>query len=212
MTPVNVYKHQLDSFFLVTSFSEHAKMQHSILTAIENQQSESLHVAEEYCTDSITKLDWTSAENFNREWTLQFKPLLDNLLTDIAQSCGYMESQVNELWFQQYYTNDKHGWHTHGSNFTGVYYLELPNDSPRTQLTNPFTQSDIFVPDIKEGDILIFPSYVIHRAPKVIDNLRKTIISFNCNFDQVRLDVLNHITTIADNLSLKGYLNDSKSN
>jgi hypothetical protein len=198
MTSVNVYKHHLDSFFLVFSFSEHNTMKKNILTAIAEQEPESLNVMEDYCTDSITKLDWSIANNFTRPWTIHFKPQLDKLLTEVASACGYSESQINELWFQQYYTNDKHGWHTHGSNFTGVYYLELPDTAPRTQLTNPFTQTDIIVPDIKEGDILIFPSYVIHRAPKMIDNFRKTIISFNCNFDKVRSDVLNHITTIAD--------------
>jgi hypothetical protein len=203
MTPVNVYKHHLDGFFLIFPFSKHNEIKDSILTDIGTQKSECLQVTEEYCTDSITKLDWSIADNFEREWVLNFKPHLDKLLNDVVNACGYVECQINELWFQQYFTNDKHGWHTHGSNFTGVYYLELPDTAPQTQLINPFTQTDIIIPDVKEGDILIFPSYVIHRAPKITDNFRKTIISFNCNFDKVQPDVLNHITTIADAIPTK---------
>jgi hypothetical protein len=200
MTPVSVYKHHLDSFFLTFPFSDHSEIKDVILASISTQKPECLHVTEEYCTDRISKLDWSIADNYSREWTLNFKPRLDKLLNDVANACGYAEVQINELWFQQYYTNDKHGWHTHGSNFTGVYYLELCDTSPRTQLTNPFTQTDIIIPNVKEGDILIFPSYVIHRAPKIIDNFRKTIISFNCNFDKVQPDVLNYITTLADEI------------
>jgi hypothetical protein len=32
---------------------------------------------------------------------------------------------------------DTHGWHTHGNNFTAVYYLELNEQSPKTELIDP---------------------------------------------------------------------------
>lgn len=199
MTPFTVCKHHLDSFFLVFQFSDHALTKTTILNSIDKQQPESLQLNTEYCSDNITKLDWLLADNFTREWTLDFKPKLDKILHDIAQACGYVESQINELWFQQYYTFDKHGWHTHGSNFTGVYYLELPNNAPRTQLVNPFTQTDIIIPNVNEGDILIFPSYVIHRAPVITNTLRKTIISFNCNFDKAHINTINNLAITSNN-------------
>jgi hypothetical protein len=80
-----------------------------------------------------------------------------------------------------------------------VYYLDLPDHAPKTQLINPFNQEQIVMPDIKEGDILVFPSYVIHRAPKIKENINKTIISFNCNFSKINVPVLNNITAIAEN-------------
>ena len=75
---------------------------------------------------------------------------------------------------------DIHGWHAHSDNFTGVYYLDLPTNAPKTQIINSFTQDNILTPEVEEGDLLMFPSYVIHRAPKITENINKTIISFNC--------------------------------
>ena len=90
-----------------------------------------------------------------------------------------------DLWFQQYVNNNSHGWHTHGNNFTGVYYLELNDCSPRTQLVEPISFKMLEI-DAKEGDIVIFPSMFIHRSPLMKSNKRKTIISFN--FDCVTID------------------------
>jgi len=39
--------------------------------------------------------------------------------------------------------------------------------------------------DVKEGDILIFPSMIIHRAPEVINDSRKTIISWNLVYNEI---------------------------
>jgi uncharacterized RmlC-like cupin family protein len=88
---------------------------------------------------------------------------------------------MQELWFQQYYKNSQHGWHTHSSNFTSVYYLELENDAPKTKIVNAFNQKEIIELNVVEGDIVIFPSFVIHQGPKNISNNRKTIISYNTN-------------------------------
>jgi hypothetical protein len=112
----------------------------------------------------------------------------------MARCAVYKKAIIDKIWFQQYVNGNTHGWHTHGNNFTGVYYLELPNDAPKTQLVNPFSQTEIFEPDVKEGKIIIFPSYVIHRAPLVSNqNLRKTIISFNVDFENINENTLKGI-------------------
>ena len=95
---------------------------------------------------------------------------------------GYVEYAIDELWFQQYVQGGYHGWHAHGSSFTAVYYLELNADAPRTELVEPYMQGKKIVADVQEGDLLLFPSFVIHRAPKIVSDTRKTIISFNINF------------------------------
>lgn len=199
MKPVNVYKHHLDSFYLTFQFADHLEMKDTMLRLMSEQADESLVVKDHYYGDNITKLDWSTATDFSRPWVTYFKPKLDALLNDVASACGYIDCQINDIWFQQYHNNDTHGWHTHGSNFTGVYYLNLPAEAPKTQIVNPFNQEQILVPDVQEGDILIFPSYVIHRAPKVREHINKTIVSFNCNFDKINIPVLNNITTLAEN-------------
>jgi len=72
-----------------------------------------------------------------------------------------------------------HSWHTHGENFTGVYYVELNEKSPKTQIVNPFDSHSVYELDVSEGDMVIFPSYTLHRAAKMTNDIRKTIISFN---------------------------------
>ena len=39
--------------------------------------------------------------------------------------------------------------------------------------------------DAKEGDIVIFPSFIIHRSPKITEDVEKIIISFNLDFDEI---------------------------
>jgi hypothetical protein len=65
--------------------------------------------------------------------------------------------------------------------------VDLPEGAPKTQLLNPMNQKEIIELDVKEGDVLTFPSFILHRAPNVESNIVKTIISFNsdCNIKSV---------------------------
>ena len=49
-------------------------------------------------------------------------------------------------------------------------------------LVNPFTREE-FVPDVKEGQTITFPSYVVHKSPDDFFKERKTIISWNSDID-----------------------------
>ena len=70
-------------------------------------------------------------------------------------------------------------------NYTGVYYVQFSNKCAKTQLIDPFSQNKKIEIEAKEGDIVIFPSYVIHRATEQKENLEKIIISFNINFTKI---------------------------
>ena len=191
-------KLKLNSVCLLTKFEKHLFYKEKLLSLFDKEK-ENIKQIDNYYTDSITKLDWSKSKDFNRDWVKLIINDLINHFDNCSNFLGYQKSLLHNLWFQQYKKNDTHGWHTHGSNFTGVYYLDLPDAAPKTQLVNPFNQEQIVMPDIKEGDILIFPSYVIHRAPKIKEDINKTIISFNCNFSKINVPVLNNITAIAEN-------------
>jgi hypothetical protein len=195
MSPLTIEKFSLDSFYLTFPFAEHQKLKNSILTAIDSQKCDSLVATDNYYTDNINKLDWNDNLNYNRDWVKIFKPAVDLLFNIVANAVGYQRCEINELWFQQYIENNTHGWHIHGRNFTGVYYLEFPENAPTTQLINPLDQSKLIIPKVKEGDIIIFPSYTIHRAPVIKHNLRKTIISFNLNFYDIQPEILKQINS-----------------
>jgi hypothetical protein len=185
-------------FYVVKDFDEHIQTQTNILNLIDENSSDTLVNYDSYFTDNIDRLDWSLNTDFSRPWVNVAKPLIESHLLAIADSLGYKNIFIDQIWFQQYIIGNSHGWHTHGSNFTGVYYLELPEDAPKTQLLNPVNQEEIIVPEIEEGKILIFPSYVIHRAPFVNVSSKKTIISFNFNFSDPKDSVIDKIKNLAD--------------
>jgi len=174
---------------VVGHFDSHASLKPLILNAI-NSQKEFNRVVDKTGLTDITRSDWnTSKLDSEKEWLKILQPELMNYLTKFINVLGYKKFVINEIWFQQYYTNSKHDWHVHSSNWTNVYYLDLPPGSPKTQLKNPMNQEEVFELDVKEGDILTFPSFIIHRAPINFSNKPKTIISWNMNTD-VEIDSL----------------------
>ena len=171
-------KFKLDCPFIITPLKQHLEIKDKLLDAINRQESD--HLAEEQDDMDISRCDWRLGRwDYEREW---FKILRDPLvatLDEVTKELGYAYFKIMEIWFQQYQQASHHGWHVHGHNWTNVYFLELPKDSPRTQYINPFNQNDIHTFDVQEGDILTFPSFVIHRAPANQSSDRKTIVSWN---------------------------------
>jgi hypothetical protein len=49
--------------------------------------------------------------------------------------------------------------------------------------------------DVKEGDLVTFPAYIIHRSKNNKSNDRKTIISFNTSFDITNVEKINSTLT-----------------
>ena len=85
--------------------------------------------------------------------------------------------KIHNGWFSQYLKNNNHHWHTHPeSNLSAIYYLEMPKKELITEFKD---KGEV---NIKEGDILFFPSYLLHRSPINNTNKRKTVIAFNCDF------------------------------
>jgi hypothetical protein len=170
-------KHKLDCAYHTSTFEKHQDLKYEILKLIEQTPYDS--PKELQAEVNITKTDWNHSKNMDRKWVRYlFQDLMDHMLVGYKE-LGYGNFTVTDLWFQQYEENSEHGWHIHGENFTNVYYLELPNETPKTQLISPYDQKTIIELDVKEGDTVIFPSFVLHKAPKNKSNQRKSIVSFN---------------------------------
>jgi len=175
---------------LKQKLKSHKKIKKELLKLIDEEPTHSLKKTDPQHTDptssSISRLDWHNRNNFKRKWVqLLVKDLYNNFENQINE-IGLKGVEINDLWFQQYFKEDTHGWHIHGHSFTGVYYLELFKDSPRTQIVEPTAERVITV-EAKEGDVIIFPSVYIHRAPSLKTNKRKTIVSFNFSCKEVTL-------------------------
>jgi hypothetical protein len=181
-----IQKFKIDSPYVIGEFKYHAELKDQVLSAINEQKDFERLIESEDAVD-ITRCDWsTSRWDYDRKWLQILRPRLFEHLQDVTENTlKYAQFKIREIWFQQYAHKSHHGWHVHGSNWTNVYFLELPQDCPKTQFINPYNQTDIHEFDVKEGDILTFPSYVVHRAPINHSNQRKTIISWNMDTELV---------------------------
>ena len=158
---------------------DHNKVKDRILTEIERDYSteSSGQGLSYYVSDRVSKLDWTQNQDLTRPCVKIFFPNFDITIKKFIKDLGYETYLLDAIWYQQYLEGDTHGWHTHGKSYTGVYYLEFPDKSSRTELYSPFNFKKHTI-KAKEGDLVIFPSHWIHRGP-CNPSKRKTIVSFN---------------------------------
>lgn len=172
-----IQKHKLDSFYAIMPASFHQTVKDELLNKISTSEYKSPKI--ESAEVNITKTDWHNANNMQRSWVQFLAPFLLNDLASLYKEVGFDSLEVKEIWFQQYLNGSEHGWHTHSSNFTNVYYLEMPKGTPPTKLASPYNRNEIISINAKEGDLLVFPSYVLHKAPVNESDKRKTIVSYN---------------------------------
>jgi len=110
-----------------------------------------------------------------------FKSEIDNFEEDCC-----LKFNILEFWFQEYNNGMDHGPHTHGSSgFSSVCFIQYDKNLHKpTTFICPFFDSirdkqEYFVPDVKEGDIIFFPSNLLHFAPPNTSNEKRIVASFN---------------------------------
>ena len=190
-------KIKIQTTALLKPFKYHNQIRENLLLKINNAYSDKLNVKDDYIYDEIDRLDFSkSSDYYSREWVQLVKPKLEEHFNECAKDLNYQICTLHNIWYQQYSINNTHGWHTHGENYTGVYYLQFPKGSPKTELIDQYNIRKKITINAKEGDIVIFPSFIVHRAPKVLLNIKKTIISFNLQFDFINPDVLPTINSL----------------
>lgn len=103
-----------------------------------------------------------------------------DFVEDIRHKHGFKRSELRsqKWWFQQYIQGSDFGWHEHAGHWAFVYYVELPEMNEATEFLN-FLNGDF---NLKEGDVIFFPTFLIHRSPEIKSNLRKTIVAGNIQF------------------------------
>jgi hypothetical protein len=95
-----------------------------------------------------------------------------------------------EVWFQKYEHNMNHAVHTHGpTGFSSVCFVEYDkNFHEPTTFISPFGnyitgELERYKPNVEEGDIIFFPSNLLHYAPSNLSNEIRIIMSFNLLID-----------------------------
>lgn len=114
--------------------------------------------------------------NIKRLYDQDFKQAAAYGIKELEYRYGLQLNKFGTSWFQQYFQDSGFGWHQHDGHWAVVYYVELPDPSEATEFLNYGTF------DVKEGDIIFFPTFLVHRSPPITSNKRKTIVAANIEF------------------------------
>lgn len=123
----------------------------------------------------------------------KFCNLIEPELEQIVQQLHH-NIHIDLLWAQRYFDADYMGVHNHGATgYSCVLYAEFnPADHQATQFTAPFNNfvsgsALQYIPEVNEGDMIVFPSALLHCALPSMSATARTIFSFN-----MRLTERNH--------------------
>jgi hypothetical protein len=169
----------IDCPYVISKFEEHDKIKNTLLEFIDE-------LGQSHIDDGFDKIDNTdynsnndSRASMDKKYWKFLCPSLTEHMKKVYSRLEFLEFSYLNCWFQQYYRNSFHNWHTHGhTNWTNIYYLELPSDDVRTHIKNQKTDS-IVIPNVEEGYILTMPATLWHRSPINLGDKRKTVIAFN---------------------------------
>lgn len=172
---------KIDSFCIINEIKEHKKNKRKLLNLIKEIPLNTLIDSDTH----IKHTDWNLPKETERKYLALFYEIVRPYMNDMMKKLHCSEWRIQNGWFQQYKTNDKHTWHNHPyTNFSNVYFLEMPEKQMQTQFFDIITEK-IITFNVKEGDLLTFPGYMMHRSDKIKNKKRKTIISFNSNFENI---------------------------
>ena len=119
---------------------------------------------------------------------------LDNLVNTFTEElqeryrgeCPVQNIETWELWAQRYTLGQYHGAHNHGNmKISCVLYVEFDEKEHfPTTFYSPFPDPyygtiNKIAPPVSEGEILTFPSILLHESPASVSDKQRTIMSFN---------------------------------
>jgi hypothetical protein len=159
--------------FLVSPVENHADIKGQLLESIAQMGVNRLTSPFE----DVSNTDWNVGRDVLRTYLPLVFPIMEKTATEVKEHFNYIEPlSIINYWFQQYEVGDYHNWHVHnGSMFSNVYYVDLPNGSVKTSFKLSGSEFEV---DVKEGDVLTFPSCFLHCS-KPNTAGRKTVVSFN---------------------------------
>jgi len=169
-------KHSVPSDVYVITVDPTQSIKGDILGAISNMGKYGMEAGDQ----KINNTDWHLSSDYPRPyWDIVLNALMPSLMDLAADQQGSLV--IDNYWFQQYETGDYHGWHRHkNSMFNCVYFVELPTPNAATRFK--FNDQEFTIP-VSEGDLIIFPSYLLHKSAKNDGNGRKTVVAVNISLD-----------------------------
>ena len=184
--------YSLNTFYITHDIVEHSKIKSQLLEYINEMPDASIN--EEY--QRLSKTDWFISKDHERlnsqrrKYLDFFKSIVTPYINNMCNELKFQEWNVDNVWYQVYNKGDTHAWHTHANtNYTNVYYLDLPDESIKTQIYDDITKSIVEL-EVHEGQLITFPASIKHRSPVNDTDQQKVIISFNSNFNNVNANEL----------------------
>lgn len=158
--------------YYIIDIPDFSDIKQSLVDDINNHQSARY--------DDVSRTDWNVDVDGVRKYFAilwdKIKPVMDELYLDVIYTDQYV---VGNVWFQQYGNKSTHGWHSHmGCWFAHCAFIELPDGASSTELISPETK-EIIKTDVKEGQMIVMPSYILHRSAPNNSQENKTVIVFN---------------------------------
>jgi hypothetical protein len=165
----------LNNIIFKSKIENHSKIKKSILDSISSMGTNSL--VNSVSRENIFNTDWHLDSKIPRPYFEIVEYYLFTHCEKVPNYYGYKDVLISNMWFQQYKPGDYHRFHVHPKSvFSNVYYVDISENTPKT--TFLFKGKETYIP-VEEGDVLTFPSFLVHNSPKNIDNKIKTVISFN---------------------------------
>ena len=132
--------------------------------------------------DQVQKTDWKMKIqdkpyfNFIKPHAIEhIKKFINNLYD---KNNNKINGIINNVWYQIYTETSEHTWHTHPfTQFANVLFVELSDKDNATEFIDKKKIK------VKEGDIITFPSWYLHRSPVIKSNNRKIVIAFNLDME-----------------------------
>ena len=126
------------------------------------------------------------AQNDDNEIPSYIPIVVDIIKPYLQQFAPNISIHFSDIWYQKYYKHDYHMTHNHGAlGWSSVVYVEFdPEIHTGTRLLSPFgnhidgTVME-YLPKIEEGDMILFPSSILHESSINRTDKRRTIISYN---------------------------------
>tara|TARA_Y100000004_G_scaffold11023_1_gene11980 strand:+ start:238 stop:786 length:549 start_codon:yes stop_codon:yes gene_type:complete len=175
--------HKHNSNIIRFPVSEHKDFKNDFLREIENSPGEKRVNG---LGELISETDYQNCDDLSREYVKLFFDVFNPYIRKLIDTVNSNSLDVKHIWYQKYIKNDIHTWHVHADcMFAGVYFLDMPNSKSKTELYDIYNKKIIDY-QAKEGDLIIFPSFIPHRSNYTPS--RKTVISFNINYDTVNLE------------------------
>jgi len=162
-------------YHIVINIDNYKEHKEALLNLINNARSNAIY--------KTVKTDF-ELDDANYQYKELFLSMIKQHMIKLKQELSFSEYkaklQITRLWFQQYNKSNYHKWHSHADcNYSNVFYLENDADI-RTEFYD-YVSKKTYDIEVKEGDLLVFPSYLIHKSKPNNSDKRKTVIAFNIN-------------------------------